>query len=154
VQVCGGCKSKSGSLVPYMVLFLLGTTVALILRYWGAPLVVNLEIYHLDLCTSDKCLGIGGVNRISFALFVFYFFHAVLLKFVPSCSRLDSQSWWAKLFMFIVLLGQSSFEPHAVLCSGVEQHDAISRPVSILTRIFVALILSCCASSPRVADSE
>lgn len=89
-----------------MVLFLVGTALALVLRYWGAPLVVNLEIYHLSVCTSDKCLGIGGVNRISFALFVFFFLHAVVLKFVTSCSRIDSQSWWTKLALFIVLLGQ------------------------------------------------
>ena len=87
-----------------MVLFVLSTILALILRYWGEPMLVNLYIYHLDVCTSSKCLGIGGVNRISFALFVFFFLHFLSLKFVTSCARLDRGSWWTKSFGFIVLL--------------------------------------------------
>jgi hypothetical protein len=75
-----------------------------VLRYWGEPLLINLYVYHLDLCTSDKCLGIGGANRVSLALTVFFLFHALLLRFVPSCSKLDSQSWLTKLLMFAALL--------------------------------------------------
>lgn len=87
-----------------MILFVLSTIFALVLRFWGSPVVLDLYVYHPGLCTSEKCLGIGGVNRISFALFVFFFIHAVLLRFVAACARFDASSWWTKLFGFVVLL--------------------------------------------------
>jgi len=87
-----------------MVLFLLSTILALVLRYWGKRLLVNLYIYHLELCDSEKCLGVGGVNRVTFALAVFFLLHALLLRFVPKCSKLDRQSWLSKLLLFGTLI--------------------------------------------------
>ena len=87
-----------------MILFVFSVILALVLRYWGHPILINLYIYHIGLCDSSKCLGIGGVNRITFALAVFFALHALLTRFVSSCARIDSQSWWAKGALFIVLL--------------------------------------------------
>ncbi len=113
--------------MPYMVLFLVSTLLALLLRYFGEPLVVNLYVYHLDLCTSNKCMGIGAANRISFALAVFFGIHALLLRFVQSCSRLDAQSWWVKLTLFVALLVGAWLLPDSFY--NVYMH--ISRVVSI-----------------------
>jgi len=87
-----------------MILFLLSTALALVLRYWGKPLLIDLYIYHLDICDTSTCLGIGGVNRVSFTLFLFFAFHALLLYGVRSCARVDTHSWCWKLLGFLVLL--------------------------------------------------
>lgn len=100
-------------------------------------MVVNLYVYHLDLCTSDKCLGIGASNRITFALAVFFLLHALLLRCFRSCSRLDMQTWWAKLFIFAVLLVCAWLIPDSFY--GVYMHAA--RFVSIG---FLLLQVSAC----------
>ena len=123
--------------MPYMVLFVLSTILALILRFWAHGLVLDLYIYHPGLCTSDKCLGIGGVNRISFALFLFFFLHAVLLRFVSACARFDSSSWWGKLFGFVVLMIFAWLLPN----SFYSVYMQISRVVSAFFLLLQLIIL-------------
>jgi len=115
---CGKSKeSKTG----HLIFLFLTTVVALILRYWGAPLLIHFYSYNIDICTSDSCYGEGAVYRISVALFVFFLFHALgLLLGGGSCIRKPSYAanWALKLLFFIGLLVAAFFIPNQFYDDG------------------------------------
>jgi len=98
-----GCGPKRGSRVPYLVLFFLGTVLALVLRYWGGPMLIHLYYYDLQLCDTQKCVGFGAVYRLSFSLFIFFFFHALAL-YSTSCQKIDQGFWLPKIFCLFVIV--------------------------------------------------
>lgn len=101
---------KKDSLIPYFILLFISTVVAIILRYWGGPMLVHLYFTDYQLCDSDKCVGYGAVYRISWALFLFFFGHALLLL-GKSCYRIDEASWWLKMPLFLALVVVAYFFP-------------------------------------------
>lgn len=101
---------KKDSLVPYFILLFISTVVAIILRYWGGPMLIHLYFTDYQLCDSDKCVGYGAVYRISWALFLFFFGHALLLL-AKSCYRIDEATWWLKMPLFLALLVIAYFFP-------------------------------------------
>ena len=103
------CSSvgRKGSLFPYFLLLFVTAVVAFILRFWGGPLVIDLTVTSLTLCSSTSslpCYGFGALTRISFSLTLFFLVHLVL----PALSRL---SWWVKLSLLITLLVGCWFIP-------------------------------------------
>jgi hypothetical protein len=40
--------------MQYIVLMFLSTVLAIILRFYGGPILVDMYIYNLELCTSDR----------------------------------------------------------------------------------------------------
>lgn len=93
-------KAKSSSKMPYVFVFFAMTVLALILRYWGGPMLVHLYIYDMKLCDTDKCVGFGAVFRISFTLFSFFAFMA--LTSYANIRSLQEGCWVGK---FAVLIG-------------------------------------------------
>ena len=92
--VQNACSSvgRRGSLLPYFILLFVTTVMAFILRYWGGPLVVDLTVTSLTLCSSTSslpCYGFGALTRISWSLTLFFLLHLAL----PLISR---WSWWLK----------------------------------------------------------
>lgn len=136
-KMCGGCRSKTGSLIPYMILFIISSVVALILKYYGKPLLLHLYIKDITICDSSVCMGIGAVDRITFALALFFLFHGLFLRF-QACKRLDFQNWWLKIFIFFVLLISSWFIPDAFYDNAYRN---IARVVSGLFLLIQLLIL-------------
>jgi len=105
--------TKKGSRVPYVMIMFVGTLVALILRYWGGPLLVDLVITKVQLCgdaTGYRCVGYGAVYRISFALFLWFIAHA-LLMLSSSCYKADFQYWGIKILFLILLIILQWFIP-------------------------------------------
>eukprot|EP00808_Paulinella_micropora_P018350 g39381.t1 len=107
---------------PHLVLLFASTVLALFLRFYGAPLLVHLYIYDLQLCDSDKCLGYGAVYRISFALFCFYLPHA-LCNWAKAGISLG---WCWKLMCFALLLAGSYLLPNTFYDGYVEVARVVS----------------------------
>lgn len=72
-------SSKKHSVVPNLVLFFTFCVVALILRFYGHPLLINVMVTSISVCTSNACYGIGAVYRISMALFLYFVSHYLLV---------------------------------------------------------------------------
>ena len=103
------CSSvgRKGSLFPYFLLLFVTSVIAFVLRFWGGPLVINLTVTSLTLCSADSslpCYGFGALTRISFSLTLFFLLHLLL----PSLSRL---SWWVKLSCLLALVVGCWFIP-------------------------------------------
>ena len=84
------CSSigRRGSLFPYFLLLFASSLLAFVLRYWGGPLVLNLTVTSLTLCSKDSslpCYGFAALVRISFSLCVFFLAHFIL----PLISRFN-----------------------------------------------------------------
>jgi len=103
MKCCGQCGPKRGSRIPYLVCFFISTALALILRYWGGPMLIHLYWYDYQLCNTDKCVGFGAAYRISFTLCIFFLFHALAL-YSNSCQKIDQGFWMPKIFCLIFLL--------------------------------------------------
>lgn len=63
-------------------------------------MLVHLYYTDIELCSTDKCVGYGAVYRISFALWVFFFFH-FLLNSCHFCSSVEGGNFMIKLFVFL-----------------------------------------------------
>jgi len=99
------CGKTTETKMGHLILLFLGTVLALVLRYWGGPLMIHLYIYNLDVCTGTGCYGIGAVYRISVALFIFFLLHALVLRFNGGCLRKPSMlANWAVKFLLLILL--------------------------------------------------
>jgi serine incorporator 1/3 len=95
-------SSTKSSKYAYIIILVLSTLLSLILRYYGKPLVVELPLYgRQGICTSEACYGVGAVFRISFASFVFFLGHALLVKCIGKAA--DS-GWILKLLGWVGLL--------------------------------------------------
>jgi hypothetical protein len=110
---CGCVKNtcqtvgKRGSLQPYFLLLFVTTVLAFILRYWGGPIVINLTVTTLSLCTADSslpCYGFGALTRLSFSLTLFFLLHLAL----PLLSRFQ---WWLKGCLLLVAVVGCWFIP-------------------------------------------
>lgn len=80
---------------------LLSAVLAIILRFNFSDGLQKLFWDHLDDCTT--CVGYGAVFRVSFATFVFFLAHALLLL-APICWRIDTFSWLGKFLAWVGLL--------------------------------------------------
>ena len=90
---------RKGSLFPYFLLLFVSTVLAFVLRYWGGPLVLNLTVTSLTLCSKDSslpCYGFGALCRISFSLTLFFLVHLLL----PLISKYN---WWLKGMLLCVI---------------------------------------------------
>ena len=98
---------KRGSLQPYFLLLFVTTVLAFILRYWGGPIVINLTVTTLSLCSADSslpCYGFGALTRLSFSLTLFFLVHLAL----PLLSRFQ---WWLKGCLLLVVVVGCWFIP-------------------------------------------
>jgi len=93
-----------------VVVLFAATALALILRYWGGPVLVNLYIKEYTICSTEKCYGFGAVYRISWSLFMWFLMHSVLLL-AKSCHRVDGHYWIMKLVGLALFLIASWFIP-------------------------------------------
>jgi len=104
VKCCGQCGPKRGSRIPYLVVFFLFTALALILRYWGGPMLIHITwVGDYQVCNLDKCVGFGATYRISFTLFLFFLLHGIAL-YSSSCQKLDQGFWMPKIGLLLLLL--------------------------------------------------
>lgn len=133
---CPSCSGKNMSRLPYIAVMFCSTLLAIILRYYGGPILVHMYVYDLELCTSDKCVGFGAVYRISFAMFV-WFLCIGLLLLAPSCFSLDRNHWFLKLFCYFALLVISWLIPN----SFYEVYVHIARVISGIFLFLQILIL-------------
>jgi len=71
---------RRGSLIPYFMLLFLSTILAFVLRYFGGPIVINLTVTQLSLCTDaqSNCYGFGALVRISATLTFFFLSHILI----------------------------------------------------------------------------
>ena len=95
-------SARGSTTTKYFVLFTLALIAALVLRYQNDG-IIHLYTISWDACTSNECVGYAAVYRISFALFLFFLTHALLLL-IPLFSRLDRLSWLWHYTYFIGLL--------------------------------------------------
>jgi hypothetical protein len=102
VHVSALSKTSKTSLVPYVILTFIFTIVALILRYYGEPLLSHLYLSTPD-CTTSKCLGFDAIYRLSCTLVLFFLIHAALLC-CSTCKNIDGGSWIIKSLLCCVLL--------------------------------------------------
>jgi hypothetical protein len=80
--------------------------IALILRYWGGDIVIPMYVYDLTLCKAARCVGYLAVYRISFALFLFYMLHCVLLLCRGCGETLNEANFVVQgVLYFVILLG-------------------------------------------------
>jgi len=128
--------SKGNTRVPYVILLFISTCVALILRFWGGPMLVHLYVTNINLCDTNKCVGFGAVFRISFALFFFFAVHCLLLL-AKSCYKIDSGHWMIKLLMFAGLIVLSWFIPDTFF----DVYTQIARVVSGIFLLLQIVIL-------------
>jgi len=131
LKCCTACGPKRGSRIPYLICFFLSTALALILRYWGGPMLIHLYWYDLQLCNTDKCVGFGAAYRISFTLCIFFLFHAIAL-YSTSCQKLDQGFWLPKIFCLFVLLIISYLIPN-------EFFDGYTHVARVVGGIFLLL---------------
>ena len=82
---------------------LAAVTLAIILRYSGAESFQHLYWDNFGSCKTTRCIGYGNVFRVSFATFVFFVTHAILLLF-KSCWSVDRFSWVGKVLYWLALL--------------------------------------------------
>ena len=94
--------ARGSTTTKHFVLFTLSVIAALVLRYQNNG-VVHLYTISYDACTSNECVGYAAVYRISFALFLFFVTHALLLL-LPLFYRLDRIRWPFHYVFFIGLL--------------------------------------------------
>ena len=66
----------------YAVLFTLGVVIAFFMRFYGQDLFVSFDSISIG-CTSERCFGVQGVYRISFALAVLFACMAIATAFAP-----------------------------------------------------------------------
>lgn len=115
---CTACKSLAnfkGSRIPYLIMMFLSLVLAAILRYHGGPFVLDLYVYHWNVCTSDACYGIGAVYRITFALFVFFaIFAGMSLSTGCVKAKVDGGHWLLKSCLYIGLLVAAFLLPNEV----------------------------------------
>jgi len=82
----------------------IGVILALVMRYWGKEWVVKFYWFHLDLCTSSKCIGFGAAYRVSFTLFIFFAIHALAMLSKSGLS-FHAGHWFLKtVFLCVVLI--------------------------------------------------
>jgi hypothetical protein len=128
------CGKRSTSVIPYLFLLFLSTAVALILRFYGGPLMIHLWITDIHLCSSDECLGFGAVVRISFSLFLFYLIHAIMTKVWMSFTQ---KNWLFKAILFAVIVILSFLIPDQFY----DVYTAIARPLSGMFLLLQIIIL-------------
>jgi hypothetical protein len=95
------------SRIPYVVIVILCTILALCLRFWGGQGLVH--IYYWDVpvtVCSTTCLGYQAVYRISFALTIFF---AILILSLCCTNVFHSSMWIGKFFLLPALLVGSFF---------------------------------------------
>jgi hypothetical protein len=86
--------------MPYLFFLFANTILAAVLRFWGGPMLLDLYVYQLEVCDSEKCVGYGAVYRISFALFLFYLPHAIGNKYNVGVAL----GWCWKTMCYLLLL--------------------------------------------------
>lgn len=97
----------------YVLMMILGSIVALVMRYYGSSFHVHLYSFN-EGCTGGRCEGIQGVYRCSFALVVFFLGMSILAKCVPLIQR---GGWFWKyliltiIFVLSFLIPNSAFSP-------------------------------------------
>jgi hypothetical protein len=107
-KLCGA----NGSLLPYLILLLITTVLAIILRYESGSLFSSWYSFNSSICDSERCIGYSAVYRISFSLVLFYFLHSFCLLFKP-CYRLDTVNWLIQYLFYVGLLILSFLIPQA-----------------------------------------
>jgi hypothetical protein len=128
-KLCGG----KGSFRPYLILLVLNTILAIILRYEGGPLVLHFYAFDTPaLCSEALCAGMEAVFRVAFALFLFFFLHGFLLMFKPF-TKLDHLHWAAKYLIYIILLVISFAIPQPFY------HDGFVHIARVISGIFLFL---------------
>lgn len=114
-QACGKCcscgEAASNTRLPYLITMFLGTALAVVLRYWGHPLLIHNKFVHIDICESE-CMGFEAAYRVSFVLFVFFFLHALPLA-CRGTMKVHTSHWLFKILFVIALLVVSFFIPNA-----------------------------------------
>ena len=96
--VCG----KQGSTQPHLVLFTLVTIVAIILRYQNSG-IIHLYTFSYDACDTSTCVGYGAVFRLSFALFLYFALHALILS-CQAGRRIDHIGWTVKAVVLVAII--------------------------------------------------
>src|SRR5690554_3885846 len=81
--------SKKRAKVSYVGLMSVAVILALLLRWWGKPLLINLWITDIKFCDSARCYGFGAILRISFSLFIFYCLHALTALFKGNSDNMN-----------------------------------------------------------------
>lgn len=105
---CGTCcakicpSGKTRSRLPYLFIIFLGTIVALVMRYWGQP-IVDLQVTKVELCEYSKCVGYGAVYRISFVMCILFLMIYLALWFKNSLGT-HTSLWGVKILYIVVML--------------------------------------------------
>lgn len=131
---------RSGSFIPYIVLLFLTSMVALILYYWGADLTLHLYAFDVAACPSNLCASYGTVYRLSFALFVFFALHfLVLLVGGTRCAKIDYSSWLWKIILFLVLIVLCWIIPDNFYMNGYVHVARIGGAIFLLLQIVLLI---------------
>lgn len=114
IGTCCSLAKVKGNRIPYLVLFFICLVIASILRYWGGPLLIHLYVYDWNICTTDKCYGVGAVYRVCMGLLFFFLFMAAL-SLAKSCARHDAGHFLLKTAMLIGFIVASFFIPNEAI---------------------------------------
>lgn len=88
--------------MPYMITLFIGTIIGSLLRFYAGPWRAEKWFVSIDVCTSDRCYGYGAAYVMSFALFVFFIVHALLMM-THSTQSAHRRFWVAKYFLLIAV---------------------------------------------------
>jgi uncharacterized membrane-anchored protein len=123
---------------PYLVTLFLSTVVAIILRFWGGPMLIHIYMFSLNVCGdyAERCVGFGAVYRISFALCVWFVVMGCLL-WASSCSKIDAQFFGLKILSYVALVVAAFFIPNEFF----EGYGQLARVMSGLFLLLQIIIL-------------
>lgn len=138
----GGMSAKAAKLM-YVVMLGVATLVALLLRYHGSELHIDLKVWEVGCDTGTggdaylHCQGDAAVYRISMAMAVFF---AIMAAFTACGGSGFHRGWWGpKLLLFFAFVIGSVFISNNVFDNG--GYAMVARVASSLFLLMQILIL-------------
>jgi hypothetical protein len=133
------CRVKHGvaSRIPYIFIVFIFSIFAVFMSLYGEEVFYRNHLFHtkLSVCNSASCKGNGSVYRTSFALFVFFLIHVILVYFMNSFHWLF---FGCKLFFLIGFLTATFWMPNAFF-DGYADFARIASVVFLLLQIIVLI---------------
>lgn len=128
-----GKASKKASAIIYVLLVFLSAILGLIMKTWGANLVIHLPGAKWG-CTDDWCHGNESVYRVSFGVVIFF---GICMIVAPVCDAFHSGMWGVKC----ILLPATIFAAYMIPAPFYYQYEEVSRVASSLFLLLQVLIL-------------